>query len=86
MRRIGVPLQVLGVNAILLFFASGLVARLLLALRTPDGRSVYRWLYETLFVPWAGPLNGSLAFALATVAVWWLVLYVLYRRRWFLRL
>lgn len=84
--RIGWPFQVMGVNAIALFAASGVVARILLAVRTPDGRSLYQWLYESLFVPWAGATNGSLAFALTTVAVWWVILYALYRRGWFLRL
>jgi predicted acyltransferase len=86
LRRVCWPFQVLGVNAIALFFASGIVARILLALRIADGRSLYQWLYDSLFVPWAGPLNGSLAFALATVALWWIALYALYRRGWFLRL
>jgi predicted acyltransferase len=31
-------------------------------------------------------MNGSLAFALTTVLLWWLVLYALYRRRWFFKL
>jgi predicted acyltransferase len=31
-------------------------------------------------------MNGSLAFSLATLGLWWLVLYALYRRGWFLRL
>lgn len=83
---VGWPLQVLGVNAIALFVGSGIVARILLVGRVADGRSVYQWLYDSLFVPWAGALNGSLAFAIATVIVWWLVLYLLYRRGWFLRL
>ena len=77
---IGWPLQVLGVNAITLFFASGLVARLLNVIRLDDGRSLQVWIYQELFVPWAGALDGSLAFALATVLLWWLVLYGLYRR------
>jgi len=85
-RWVGWPWQVLGVNAIALFVGSGVVARVFLVSRMADGRSVYQWLYDTLFVPWAGPLNGSLAFALATVAVWWLVLFPLYRLGWFLRL
>lgn len=80
------PLQVLGVNAIVLFVASGIVARIMLVSRVADGRSVYQWLYDTQFVPWTGALNGSLAFALVTVAVWWAVLYGLYRRGWLLRL
>lgn len=86
LRRLARPLQVMGVNAIFLFFASGVAARLLLALRTADGRSVHQWTYDTLFVPWAAPLNGSLAFAIATVVAWWVALYVLYRRGWFFRL
>ncbi len=85
-RRLGWPLQVMGVNAIALFVASGIVARILLVNRVGDGRSLYQWIYDSLFVPWAGPLNGSLAFALATVLIWWLALYALYRRGWFLRL
>jgi predicted acyltransferase len=86
MRRLGRPLQILGVNAIFLFFASGIAARLLLALRTADGRSIYQWIYDTLFASWAGPLNGSLVFAVATVVVWWIVLYALHRRGWYFRL
>jgi len=85
-RWVGWPLQILGVNAIALFVGSGIVARILLVNRVADGRSLYQWAYDTLFVPWAGALNGSLAFALVTVAVWWAVLYGLYRRGWFLRL
>jgi predicted acyltransferase len=85
-RRIGWPLQVMGVNAIALFVGSGIVARILLVSRTADGRSAYQWLYDSVFVPWAGPTNGSLAFAIATVVFWWLALFGLYRRGWFLRL
>ncbi len=83
---VGWPFQVMGVNAITLFFASGIVARLLSVVRMADGRSLQLWIYEDLLVPWAGRLDGSLAFALATVLVWWLVLYGLYRRGWIIRI
>jgi len=83
---IGWPLQVMGVNAITLFFASGIVARLLSVIRLADGRSLQLWIYQKLFVPWAGELDGSLGYALATVLVWWLLLYGLYRRGWIIRL
>ncbi|MCG8545978.1 MAG: DUF5009 domain-containing protein [Alphaproteobacteria bacterium] len=85
-RWIGWPFQVMGMNAIFLFFASGFVARVLYTVRADDGLSLYQWIYERLFVPWAGNLNGSLAFAVATVLVWWVILYGMYRRRWFIRL
>jgi predicted acyltransferase len=83
---IGWPFQVMGVNAITLFFASGLVARLMNVVRVSDGRSLHLWIYHELFVPWAGQLDGSLAFALAMVLMWWLILYGLYRRGWIIRI
>lgn len=85
-RGIGWPFQVLGVNAIALFVASGIAARILLVCRVADGRSLYQWIYDALFASWAGPIDGSLAFALVTVAIWWGVFYGFYRRGWFLRL
>lgn len=83
---VGWPFQVMGVNAITLFFASGLAARLLNVIHVADGRSLHIWIYRDLFVPWAGELDGSLAFAVATVLLWWLVLYGLYRRGWIIRI
>lgn len=89
LRRLSFPAEVLGRNAILLFVGSGVVARLLSAVPINDGdggvRPLGRWIYETAFVPWAGPLNGSLAYASATLALWWLALYVCWRRKWFVK-
>lgn len=48
--------------------------------------SLYRWLYENFFVPWAGPVNGSLAFALTNILAWFGVMYVLYRREIFIKI
>jgi predicted acyltransferase len=75
-------------NAIAVFVLSGLVAKSLLLYKVekPDGSiaSLYQLLYENVFVSWAGPLRGSLLFALATVLFWWLAMYALYRRRIFI--
>lgn len=83
-RRWGWPFEVLGLNAIFLFVGSGLVGRVLKYTHISD-LTAGRWLYEHLFAPWTTPVNASLAYALATVALWWLVLWVLYRRQWFLK-
>jgi predicted acyltransferase len=85
----GFPFEVMGMNAIFLFVASGIVTRLFYFFKVGTGEdspSWYRWIYENLFAPWAGELNGSLLFALAVVALWWLVLYGMYRKGWFLKL
>ncbi len=83
------PLVVLGTNALVLFVVSGLLVKTLLFFKVmgPDGVliSVNRWLYITGFEPLASPKNASLLFALANLAVLYVLLEILYRRRWFLR-
>jgi predicted acyltransferase len=83
------PLIVLGTNALVLFVASGLLVKTLLFFKVAgaDGAiiSVNRWLYVNWFEPLASPKTASLLFAFANLAVLYVLLEVLYRRRWFLR-
>jgi predicted acyltransferase len=78
------PFVIYGKNALAVFVASGLVAKLLILTKVdhPDGSSTsfYTWLYESLFLPFGSPKNASLAFALTTVFVWWVVLWLMDRR------
>jgi predicted acyltransferase len=88
-RRAGWPFEVFGLNAIVLFVGSGLLGRILRRTRigeAPDAPNAVTWLYGNLFEPWAGAYGGSFAYALATLVLWWLVCYLLYRRRWFLKI
>ncbi len=81
----GRPFEIMGLNAIFVFVASGIVVRILLRTYIGSGETApntYTWIYENWFSPWAGPLNGSLAFAVTTVLFWWLILYGMYRRGW----
>ncbi len=73
---------VFGMNAIIAFVASGMLTKTLLRIRVGegDGISLYQALYEWAFRPWAGELNGSLAFATAYVVLWWALLAALHRR------
>jgi predicted acyltransferase len=83
------PLIVLGTNALALFVASGMLVKTLLYFKVPgpDGAltSVNHWLYVKGFEPFASPKNASLLFALANLIVLYVLLEILYRRRWFLR-
>jgi predicted acyltransferase len=85
LRRVGTAFQVVGVNAIFAFVASGIGARLFTMIPWGDTnlRDAY---YQTLFV---GPLGdtklASLGFALSTVAFWWLVLWAMWKRGWIWR-
>ena len=85
----GRPFEIMGLNAIFLFVGSGIVARILLKTHIGSGETApttYTWIYENWFLPWAGPLNGSLAFAVAAVLFWWLILYGMYRRGWAIKI
>ena len=85
----GRPFEIMGLNAIFLFVASGIVARILLKTHIGSGETApttYTWIYENWFLPWAGPLNGSLAFAVTAVLFWWLILYGMYRRGWAIKI
>jgi predicted acyltransferase len=83
------PFAVYGSNALLVFVLTGLVGRLLVLIQVSrDGTPVAlkSWIYERWFASWAGPLNGSLAFAIVFVLVWLAPMAWLYRRNLLLRI
>jgi predicted acyltransferase len=88
-RRWTTPFVILGVNAITLFVASGLLVKTLALIRVAgaDGReiAVSRWAYLHGFAPFFAPKNASLLYAVANLAVLFALLSWMYRRRLFLR-
>lgn len=84
----GKPFEIMGLNAISLFVASVVMIKILVKTHIGIGEKApdtYTWIYEHLFVPWAGAMNGSLLFAIATLLFWWVVGYGMYRLRWFVK-
>ncbi len=83
------PLVVLGMNALVLFVASGLLVKTLIWIRVTGASgsevTLLRYLYESVFQPYGSPKNTSLAFAFANLLVLYGLCEVLYRRKWFLR-
>jgi predicted acyltransferase len=73
-----------GRNAILIFVGSGLLARTLTLVRWagPGGKplSLHARLHQALFASWLPPEAASAAFALAHVALWYVVARALDRR------
>jgi predicted acyltransferase len=78
------PFVVFGVNPIVAFVGSGILARLIYTLWHVDyqGRSVsiQNAIYQIAFASWLPPRVASLAFAIAFVLVWYGILSILYRR------
>ena len=83
------PAVVFGKNAIAVFVLSGLLAETMLVIRVPAGdgatTSLYGAIYRGLFVSVAGPLRGSLLFAMATIAFWFVMMWLLWRKNIFIK-
>jgi len=81
-------LEVFGRNAMTLFVGSGLLGRLLGTIKLGEGdaaRPLNALLYEHAFASWLGNLNGSLAYALTMLTLWWCLLWWMNRRGWIWR-
>jgi predicted acyltransferase len=76
------PFVTFGVNAIAVFVASGLVAKLLARTRLDDGASFQQALHAAAFASWLPSRPASLAYALANVVFWYLVLRAMQARGW----
>jgi len=78
------PFVVYGVNAITVFFLSGLMPRLLNMFKVDfEGEKVgaLSYAYKAWFAnSFSNPLNASLAYAVAFVLFWYLILWVMYKR------
>ena len=83
-RKWAAPFVSYGLNPMLAFIGSGMMARVLGLIRLPgaDGQSVtlQQAIYRSVFASWLAPKNASLGFALAFVALWYGILRVLERR------
>ena len=79
------PFVVFGVNPIVAFVGSGVMARLIYTLWhvTYNGKSVslVEAIYQSVYLPWLPPRVASLAFAISFVLLWYGILSVLYRRK-----
>jgi predicted acyltransferase len=100
-RKWAKPFAIYGMNAIAVFMLAGMLGRILPAIKVTNttGKSVglQSYLYSTLFAPFANPdtapflpllaspNNASLMWALTYVVGLYLVAYLMYRRKWFLK-
>lgn len=79
------PFVVYGVNAITVFFLSGLIPRILTMIKVnmPDGTTVNsrEWIYETFFSPYFSPINASLAGAVTFILIWLGILWWMYNKK-----
>ena len=89
-KRWSKPFVIFGVNALALFVFSGIMARLLGLIRVagPEAGkdiSLQQWIYGNVFLSWLAPLNASLAYAICFILFWLFLMWLLYRRRLFIK-
>jgi predicted acyltransferase len=78
-QRYARPLVIMGMNAIAVYFASEFVDEAL------SLTSIHAWIYQTIFAPLASPRNASLAYSVCYVLLIYAIAYVMYKKRWFLK-
>ncbi len=82
-RRWTRPFVIYGVNAITVFFFSGLVGKALFLIRVPGEsgmEGIQSVLFKTVFAPLASPMNASLLYALVWITAWYGVLHIMDRK------
>jgi predicted acyltransferase len=89
-RRWTQPFVVYGINPMLAFLGSGLMARGLASIWTWDTgngtrTSAQGFVFNTVFASWLPPREASFAYAVAFVTFWYLVLHVAFKRGFVLK-
>ncbi|MFA1771233.1 acyltransferase family protein [Rufibacter glacialis] len=82
-QRFTTPFLVYGVNAITVFFLSGLIPRIMgmIKVDTPAGEVDSKtYLYETFYTSSFSPYNASLAWALTWIFFWMVILWIMYKK------
>lgn len=84
------PFIIFGMNAITVYFFSESIGKIcdsLVMLKQPDGSeaSLQAVVFRNLFLPLAQPVNASLIFALSFLLFLFFIAWILWKRKWFLK-
>lgn len=89
-RKWAQPFVVFGSNALALYFGSSIMATILstVELSAPHDKTVtlQEAIFNYCFLPIASPINASLLFAVSFVFLWLLLMWLLYRKRIFIKI
>ncbi|MCI2228759.1 heparan-alpha-glucosaminide N-acetyltransferase domain-containing protein [Polaribacter sp. MSW13] len=86
-----IPFIHFGTNPLFIFVFSGLYVKTmiyLIKITNAQGETTtgLKYIYQNIFVPFAGNMNGSLFFAIAHIFFFWSLVYVLYRNKIFIKI
>lgn len=83
------PFVIFGVNALALFVGSGIMGRILGLIKVagPEGKviSLQQWIFTNIFLPLAAPIDASLIYAICFILVWLFLMWLLYRKKIYIK-
>lgn len=84
------PFVIFGSNALALYFGAEMTAKILDLIqvtdKTGDPQALQGWIFQTIFLPLASPINASLIYAVCFILFWLFVMWILYRRKIFIKI
>ncbi len=89
-KRWAKPFVIFGVNALALFIFSGIMARLLGMIRFAGPEvgneiTLQQLIFDNIFLSILSPINASLAYAISFILLWLFLMWLLYRRRIYIK-
>jgi predicted acyltransferase len=89
-KRWPTPFVILGMNAIAIYSLSEFIGKLytsVITLHQPDGAelSLQELIFKSLFLPLASPVNASLIFALCFLLFIFSLAWIMWKKKWFVR-
>lgn len=83
------PFVIFGVNALALFVGSGIMAKCMYLIKVADGKggqtSLQGWIFDNIFLTIASPINASLLYAISFILLWLFLMWLLYRKRIYIK-
>jgi predicted acyltransferase len=83
------PFVIFGVNALALFVFSGLLSKILGLIKVSGADdkqvSLQKWIFDSIFLPLASPVNASLLYAVSYILLWLFLMWLLYRKRIYIK-
>ena len=85
LKRLARPFELVGINAIFVYMGAALLSRLIV-ITSIGGLATKDWIHQTLFTSWTDKsFVASHTFAAAMVAFWWIILWLMSRKGWSIR-
>ncbi len=89
-KKWSLPFVVFGTNAIALYVGSSIMGAILNIVEvevSPDNAiSLQEMIFDKVFLPLVAPADASLLYAISFVVLWWFLMWLLYRKRIFIKI